>query len=119
MRKKPTFIHLLFIIIFVPSCSLLFDIDSNLLLAASEGETNKIESLLAFGADVNVKDESGKTALMMAVEGGYFRTVKILIDNDIQINVRDNDGWTALSIAEYSGHTKIIELLKLSGATSW
>lgn len=119
MRRKPTLIHLLFLIIFVPSCSLYFDIDSNLLLAASEGDTDKVESLLAFGADVDIKDDSGKTALMMAVEGGYIRTVKILLDKDIQINARDNDGWTALSIAEYRGHTKIIELLKLSGATSW
>jgi hypothetical protein len=43
-------------------------VDLLLLMAASEDDTPKIEELLGAGADVNVKDLNGKTALQLATK---------------------------------------------------
>ena len=42
-----------------------------LLLAAHRGDVSFVESLLDAGAEINYVDESGNTALRMAIEAGH------------------------------------------------
>ena len=60
------------------------------------------------GADVNVRDEDGSTALMCAAEHGSMEIVKYLMAQpDTNVNAKDNDGLTALSVAMEAGHRDV------------
>ena len=51
---------------------------SSLIEAASIGDTEKVQALLAKGADVNAKENKGGTALMAAKRKGHREIVRIL-----------------------------------------
>ncbi len=81
------------------------------------GEHLKIaELLLVSDADVNIKNNSGETALMVAVKEGNLEMVEFLLEKDAAIGERDWLGYTALMFAAEKGHLKIAELLLENGA---
>ena len=49
------------------------------MLAASHGRLRMANMLLAAGADVNIQDEDGSTALMCAAEHGHVEMVRLLL----------------------------------------
>jgi len=51
-----------------------------------------ISDLLEAGADIDVQDGDGHTALMLACLYGYVDTTKLLLDYDADIEVQDNRG---------------------------
>ena len=53
------------------------NLNSDLLTAAKQGDTNQVRDLLDRGADVNAKDEDGYTASMYAKERGYTEIVEV------------------------------------------
>ena len=59
--------------------------------------------LLDRGADVNMKDSKGYTALMWASYFGSPEMVNILLDRGADVNVTDKFGDTALIIASKWG----------------
>jgi ankyrin repeat protein len=54
------------------------EINEELLEAAKIGDKQKVEQLLEEGADVDAKDEDGKTALMFAAFMGHEEIVELL-----------------------------------------
>jgi ankyrin repeat protein len=72
-----------------------------------------VSLLLKYGADINVKNEDGRTALMLAA--GYDNLdeavviVSLLLENGADASAEDNDGRTALEIAR---DPKVISLLR-------
>ena len=61
--------------------------------------------LLSHGADVELRDADGKTALhALALMAGSGDIVKVLLEYKLDINARDNDGetamWTAIAFAQ-------------------
>jgi len=61
------------------------------MLAVSHGRLDLAELLLEAGADVNVQDEDGSTALMCASEHGHVDLVKLLLSQtNCDANVADN-----------------------------
>ena len=56
------------------------NLNSDLLTAAKQGDTNQVRDLLDRGADVNAKHKGGQTALMYAGFKGHIDTIKVLLD---------------------------------------
>lgn len=89
---------------------------TELMRAALEGDTATVRSLLAGGADVNAKDNKGRTALMFAVTNMHADTAKELLEHGADVNATANDGATALMLAASSGDTKSVRALLDKGA---
>ncbi|XP_010287945.1 PREDICTED: KN motif and ankyrin repeat domain-containing protein 3-like, partial [Phaethon lepturus] len=80
--------------------------------ASQHGRQEMVEALLACGADVNLQDEEGSTALMCACEHGRMETVKLLLAQPTcDISIVDSDGNNAVAIALEAGHSNIAVLL--------
>jgi ankyrin repeat protein len=71
--------YLLFICLLLLTSCLFNDLDSKLLTASSSGNTEDVEAYIFMGADVNIRDEYGKTPLIKAIEHGHIATVKMLL----------------------------------------
>jgi ankyrin repeat protein len=85
--------------------------------AAFSGDTKAVEALLAEGADVNVKDGIGFTALFGAARSGHTETVKLLLAKGANPNVKlPTSGTTALMYAALNGHNDIVVALLDKGA---
>jgi len=85
--------------------------------AVTQGNLQKITSLLASGADVNERGANGRTALMVAAETGDAQAVSLLLANKANPNVTDSkQGRTALMIAAEAGQAEIVQLLLNAGA---
>ena len=63
-----------------------------LVMAAETGQHEIIAYLLATGADIEIKDKFGGTALFRAAEYGHTETVRMLINAGANVNVRDLEG---------------------------
>jgi cytohesin len=59
-----------------------------------------VELLISLGADVNARDDHGRTPLMDAVLGSYGDVLALLLAKGANAGYQDRDGETALSIAE-------------------
>jgi ankyrin repeat protein len=85
--------------------------------AAFNGDTKAVKTLLAEGADVNVKDTIGFTALFGAARSGHTETVKLLLAKGADPNVKlPTSGTTALMYAALNGHNDIVVALLDKGA---
>ncbi len=84
--------------------------------AAALGHTEIVRALLAAGADVNAKDESGRTALIVTSIGGHLEIVHLLLDKGAPIDVQGTDGATALHAAVRFGHPELAAVLLARGA---
>lgn len=83
-----------------------------LMSLAEMGNTSAVKDLLATGANINMRDDQGLTALMLAIDRyPYAETVKELLAAGAVIDVVDNNGETALSIARCDSRGEIAELL--------
>ena len=93
-------------------------ISNALQVAATAGRIELLKLLLDSGADVNVKDSNGTSALMRAAYSDYAGVdrVKLLLDHGAEINARDTNGDTALRIARRKGSTPVVALLVSAGA---
>ena len=84
-----------------------------LMRAAKSGNEWELRQLLSSGADVNLKDNDGWTALMYAVrysEG--LECVQELLDAGAQVAVKNNYGSSALALAAcYNGNPQILTKL--------
>ena len=91
-----------------------------LVLAAQGGHVEAIEALVAQGAEVNVADKAGNTALMTAVffslRGGHVKAIEALVAKGAEVNAADENGDTALSLTRDNGHEEAAEALEAAGA---
>ncbi|XP_072199807.1 KN motif and ankyrin repeat domain-containing protein 4 isoform X2 [Excalfactoria chinensis] len=84
-----------------------------LMLGVSHEREAMVRALLACQADVNMQDEQGSTALMVACRQGSTDMVRLLLAQPgCQLALTDKDGDTALSIAQRSAHEDIAALLQ-------
>ena len=88
-----------------------------LFTAVANGDEACCFVLLCHGANANIRDEHGHTALEVAVWGGYYEIAEGLINHNASVNP-DITGCSSLPLhaAIESGSFKIIHLLLRSGA---
>ena len=61
------------------------------MLAVSHGRLEMVQLLMQAGADVNLQDDDGSTALMCATEHGHIEIIKALLAHpDIDISLKDS-----------------------------
>lgn len=88
-----------------------FDKSKQWFKAASIGDLKAIKKLIN-KINVNMKDEYGYTALILAADRGYQNIVEFLLKiPNINVNIQNNRGDTALYEATSSGHRNIVKLL--------
>lgn len=75
-----------------------------------------IKVLIANGADINAKDDTGNTPLHYAANSGHAKGAALLIKAGADIEAKNNKGWTPLQRACIDGHLEIIEVLIASDA---
>ena len=75
------------------------DTPPDLLEAARKGKTAEAEALLAKGADLEMRDKTGRTPLMLAAQYGRTATVKLLLAKGAGPDARDAHGWNAFMLA--------------------
>jgi ankyrin repeat protein len=87
-----------------------------LLKASSRNRISFSRFLIQKGANVEMKDGFGNTALMVSVEKGYLEIAKLLIEKGANLNVQNNYGKTILIASAYNGHIDLTKLLIEKGA---
>lgn len=107
-----------------------------LLVAARQGDTSQVETLLKGGSDPNMRDSDGKTPLLVAIEGGVANifisasgsvtstlqpgpgnadTVRVLLRLGADPNLVDKRGESALLIASQYGREQSVAALLAHG----
>lgn len=86
-------------------------INHNFLCAARDGKLKKIKKLIEAGVNINIKDDSGKTALILASERGHVLVLAALIDAGANRYIRDKAGYTAAYYAFNTSNKKAFDLV--------
>ena len=79
--------------------------------AARDGNIDAVEVLLKKDVDINIQDENGVTALMLASQNGHHQIVELLLKEHADINQQNENGVTALMVASLIGHHQVVKLL--------
>jgi len=85
--------------------------------AVLAGDLGAVQSLIASGSDLNVKEPSGGSSpLITAAIFGRTDEALALIEAGADVNQKNNDGSTALITAAFMAQTEIVEALLEAGA---
>ena len=91
-------------------------VDAQLLEAARIGDTAAVQQLLQKGANIEAKDESGRTPLMVADIYNSTNVMKLLLDKGANIEAKDKFDKTPLIDAANYGNAEVVKLLLDKGA---
>ena len=79
--------------------------------ATQDGLIEKVERMVKQGADVNMRDDYGRTPLHIASAENHNIDMRVLIDLGADINAQDNQGRTPLMYAAADGKRNAVALL--------
>jgi ankyrin repeat protein len=91
---------------------------NNLTNAASKNDLQSVQTLIQSGADLNVTNMFGSTALIIAIQRGFIPIVDALLAAQADPNIQNDDGKTALMIAAEKADVSLIDKLIAGGARS-
>lgn len=86
--------------------------------SAQLGHVKGAKTLVAYGANVNLKNGRGKTPLALAVEGGKQKMISWLLSAGADINIADITKTTPLLFAVQSGRKQLVQFLLSAGSAS-
>ena len=83
---------------------------------AREGMTEQLAGFVEHGLPVDVQDEEGNTALMLAAYHGHAGTVQMLIERGADVDLRNNRNQAPVAGALFKGEDEVVRLLVGAGA---
>lgn len=86
--------------------------ENKLFKAATVNDVTTIEHMHLNHRSVNVTDQFGWSALMMAACEGHLDAIKVLIRHGANIKMQNKQNETALNLAESKKHQQIVNYLK-------
>ena len=93
--------------------------DSPRLDATKRGDVAEVRSLLAEGADPNVAQGDGLTALHLAAQEGDLEIAELLIGAGAMVDAQTRiGGYTALHLASGGAHSSVVGALLEAGANA-
>jgi len=100
----------------VVDASELLNKDFPLHSAICKKDLPRIKKLLDEGKNIEWKNSSGETPLLVAVEKNQFNIVKLLVERGANVNAKNNDGYTPYLYAQVNRNNDICNYLKQNGA---
>jgi len=100
----------------VSPAALLSTPDAELRRAAEIGDIPHLQALLDKKTSIDARDESGRSALMLATLRGQSDAVDVLLAHGADPNAADADGTTPLQAAKAGDHPAIVAALQRYGA---
>jgi ankyrin repeat protein len=85
-------------------------------VVSAEADEELMEALVDHGADVNMQNFTGETALFIAAQRGLEDKVDYLLENGANVHVKNLDGATALHAAAATGSEAIVVALVRYGS---
>ena len=79
--------------------------------AVDEGSPDVVQVLIDAGADIEAKDEKGRSPLHCASSSGALPVVKMLVEAGAGVRATDNEGDTCLILAAHCGCTETVRYL--------
>ncbi len=92
------------------------DNSANLLYAARTGKVESVKKYVARGADINTRDEGGRTALHWAAALDHTEIAGFLLSKGAKTDIKDEAERTALHEAALWGSVKTVDVLVKAGA---
>lgn len=89
--------------------------EESLCVAARNGELERVNSLIAAGADVTYFDAEGLTPLMHAAGNGCAEVLKALLDGGAPWNALSPSNVSAGDLAMENGHQSAFDVLLNAG----
>ncbi len=91
------------------------DLNQELCRSTEKSDLASVQRLVAKGANIEAKDQSGSTPLMIAVGHADTAMVKFLLDRGARVDTRNAEGANVLMEAAQMGHVSVVELLLQKG----
>ncbi len=91
--------------------------NDDLIEASMLGRLSALKRALSRGADVNLRDDIGRTPLMWTAMTGHPRIARYLIKVGARVDTHDDGKWTALMQAADYGHDNVVKVLLHAGAS--
>ena len=79
--------------------------------ACSKENTEIVELLIKYGADVNHKSDSGNTVLHYLCKYNRFESAKILLKHGADLSIKGQYNETPYEIAQKMGHHKMVTIM--------
>ena len=83
------------------------ELDMKLIQAIQFRNLNRVDSLLAEGADPNAQDAEGTSALLYAVNVGGLKLNQLLIDRGADVNVKRTTSYRSTALMEAAGRNNV------------
>jgi hypothetical protein len=90
-----------------------------LLTAAQRGQSDMVDLLIRYGANLDSVDRSNDTSLHLAAAAGHFAAVEVLLKYRPAMDARNGDGRTALQLAEQHGYEPVAALIRQYVSRQW
>ena len=88
-----------------------------LLNAVTAGHIDAVKQLIKGGANSNLPDGEGRSALFIACERGFYEPASLLLDAGAEVESRSLDSRTPLYVACQSGYVDVARMLLAAGAS--